>query len=63
VFRGVLWILGDYVESVANSVSVDGELGALDPLKDDLCEEGSMGGGGNMEEGVLTTDIACVSGA
>ena len=43
-------------------VNVDGELGALDPLKDDLREEGSMGGGGNMEEGVLNTDIAGVSG-
>jgi hypothetical protein len=42
----------------------DGELGALEPLKDDRLEEGlSMGGGGNMDDGVLATDVTGVNGA
>jgi hypothetical protein len=43
----------------------DGELGALEPLKDDRLEEGlSRGGGGNIDvDGVLATEVAGVNGA
>lgn len=39
----------------------DGEPGALE-LKDDLREDASMGGGGNMNAGVLPTEVAGVKG-
>ena len=39
----------------------DGEPGALE-LNDDLREEASMGGGGNMNAGVLPTEVAGVKG-
>ena len=40
---------------------VEGEAGALE-LKDDLRDEDSIGGGGNMNAGVLLTDVAGVNG-
>lgn len=44
---------------------LEGELGALDPLKEERLDDGlSIGGGGNMDsEGVLATEVAGVSGA
>lgn len=43
----------------------EGELGALEPLKEDrLDEDFSMGGGGNIDaDGVLATEVAGVRGA
>lgn len=46
-------------------LNVDGELGAFEPLNDDLLDEGlSIDGGGNIDaEDPLATDVAGVSGA
>jgi hypothetical protein len=46
-------------------LKVDGELGAFDPLNEDLLEDGlSIDGGGNIDaDEALATDAAGVSGA
>jgi hypothetical protein len=44
--------------------NVDGEPGAFEPLKDDRRDDGlSMGGGGNIADEELATDVAGVKGA
>ena len=44
--------------------NVDGEPGAFEPLKEDRRDDGlSMGGGGNIADEELATDVAGVSGA
>ena len=43
-------------------VNVEGDPGALE-LNEDLRDEASIGGGGNMNAGVLLTDVAGVKGA
>jgi hypothetical protein len=43
--------------------NVDGEPGALEPLKDERRDDGlSMGGGGNIADEELATDVAGVKG-
>lgn len=44
--------------------NVDGEPGAFEPLKDDRREDGlSIGGGGNIADEELATEVAGVKGA
>jgi hypothetical protein len=42
---------------------VEGDPGALEPLNDDLLDDGSMGGGNMEAEGTLAEDMAGVGGA